>query len=691
MPQKFTNSLANQTSPYLLQHAHNPVNWFAWEPAALQKAKTENKVILVSIGYSACHWCHVMEKESFENETVAELMNSNFINIKIDREERPDLDHIYMDAVQAISGSGGWPLNVFLTPDAKPFYGGTYFPPINAFNRSSWTDVLNQISQSWKEKENEIISQAENLTAYLQQSNKFSSNNFVPLIEPGKNEFSIDDCHNMFAAIDKTADKIWGGFGKAPKFPQTATIQFLLQYQHQTKSIPALDQALLSIDKMLQGGIYDHIDGGLSRYSTDNEWLVPHFEKMLYDNALLIDILCDAWQITGLLKYKEAILHIISFVKLELLHPEGGFYAALDADSEGVEGKFYVWSKNEIELILQKDAPIFCKYFDISNEGNWEEVNILRILQPAPQFIIENNPDDVSFYNTIQNCLEKLKIVRTKRVKPSLDDKIILSWNGLMLKSIAKAAQVLQDDSLKIWGEKNFEFLEKSFQKQASMPEMWHTFKGGEATYPAFLDDYAYLIAACIQLYYTTFKDKYLEKAKMYTIYVIEHFSDEKNLFFYFTNKHQTDIIARKIEIYDGATPSGNSIMATNLLSLSIIYNTTDWQLRALNMLRSVKDSVIKFPGSFAIWASLLQQFCFGTNEIAVVGPAANQLAQEITIHYLPYKIIMASTMAKDHFPLLQNKYLSSETLMYWCHDYKCLQPSRTITEFLSYINPSLN
>lgn len=686
MLHKFTNNLAEETSPYLLQHAHNPVNWFAWGADALQKAKAENKVILVSIGYSACHWCHVMERESFENETVAALMNANFINIKIDREERPDLDHIYMDAVQAISGSGGWPLNVFLTPEAKPFYGGTYYPPVKAYNRSSWTEVLQSISQSWIEKENEIISQADNLTAYLTQSANIAQKSAVPVFQESDKVFNIIDCDNMFAAILKTADKEWGGFGNAPKFPQTATIKYLLQYQHISKNEAALTQALLSIDKMLEGGIYDQVGGGLARYSTDKEWLAPHFEKMLYDNALLIDVLCDAFQITGLLKYKTAILNIIAFVKTELTQEEGGFYAALDADSEGIEGKYYVWNKIEIDEILGKDAPLFCKYFDISTEGNWEGVNILRILQDAPKFIIENNLDEVSFNEFIINCLNKLKLKRSGRIKPALDDKIILGWNALMLKSIAQAASILQDQSLADIAEKNYAFLENKFNKTPLLPEMWHTYKNGQAKYPAFLDDYAYLISACLQLYEINFNVVYLEKANIYTQHVIDNFGDEENIFFYYTNAGQTDVIVRKKEIYDGATPSGNSIMALNILKLSIVFDKPEWRLRSVSMLLSIKNSVLKFPGSFGIWASLLQQICTDTFEVAVVGENAIELAKQITQNYLPYKVIMASKKGDEKFPLLKSKYRSIETLIYLCKQYNCLQPSRTITEFLTYV-----
>ena len=352
-----------------MQHAHNPVDWYPWGDEALERAKTEDKPILVSIGYSACHWCHVMERESFEDEATAQIMNENFINIKIDREERPDLDHIYMDAVQAMSGTGGWPLNVFLTPDAKPFYGGTYFPPKRAFNRASWPEVLESITTIFKEKRDEINSQADYLTQHLVQSN-------LPQKSDNNRSFEARDMEPIYQNIMKSADKDWGGFGTAPKFPQTFIIQFLLRYHYVNfktgESSEALQQALLSLDKMIEGGIYDQIGGGFARYSTDKEWLAPHFEKMLYDNALIVSVLSEAYQLTGKLLYKDVIEETLEFVTRELQHAEHGFYSALDADSEGEEGKFYVWARHEVEHILGADAPIFCKYFDISDKGNWE-------------------------------------------------------------------------------------------------------------------------------------------------------------------------------------------------------------------------------------------------------------------------------------------------------------------------------
>ena len=675
MHSTFTNRLINETSPYLLQHAHNPVEWYPWGEEALEKAKVEDKIILVSIGYSACHWCHVMERESFENESVANLMNANFVNIKIDREERPDLDHIYMDAVQAISGSGGWPLNVFLTPQAKPFYGGTYFPPQKAYNRSSWTDVLNSIIQAWKERKNEIEAQAENLTDHLLKANSFGA--IVNTIDHNNEQEikTIEQCDQMFANIMKTADTRWGGFGKAPKFPQTFTIQYLLRYHYFTGNEEALQQALLSIDKMLMGGIYDHIGGGLARYSTDEEWLAPHFEKMLYDNALLINILCDAYQLSAHKKYADAIRKTISFVQNELLSSEGGFYAALDADSEGEEGKYYVWQKNEVEVILGENAELFCAFFDITEQGNWEEKNILRNLHSIEDFAITRGLDQEQFEKTIQQCLQKLFNQRSNRIKPSLDDKIILSWNTLMLQSIAKAAVVLQEPAYKEIAVTNFIFLKNKFTHSQASLQLMHTYKNGISKYVAFLDDYAYFIAALLQLYKTSFSENYLLLAFDYCNYVIENFSDEESCFFYFTHQDQKDVIVRKKEIYDGATASGNSVMAENLLQLSIIFDNAQWRARSNQMVQTLSNSILKYPGSFGVWASLLLFQVTGINEVVVIGTNYANLSNEILLKYVPNMVMMSSKNGNEAFPLLAAKPSSKTENIFLCKNYACLAP----------------
>ena len=686
MHSSFTNRLINETSPYLLQHAHNPVNWYPWGEEALSKARAEDKILLVSIGYSACHWCHVMERESFENESVAELMNAHFVSVKVDREERPDLDHIYMDAVQAISGSGGWPLNVFLTPSAKPFFGGTYFPPEKAYNRSSWTDVLNGIVQAWKEKKNEIEAQAENLTDHLQKANNLAS--MVNSIDLSIKEqgATIEQCDLMFATIMKSADIHWGGFGKAPKFPQTFTIQYLMRYHYFTGNQEALQQALLSIDKMLMGGIYDHIGGGLARYSTDKEWLAPHFEKMLYDNALLINILCDAYQLSSQKKYSDAIRKTISFVSNELLSDEGGFYAALDADSEGEEGKYYVWQKDEVDAILGDDAEIFCAFFDITDRGNWEEKNILRNLKPISEFAVERGLDKEQLEQTMQQCLHKLSLQRQNRIKPSLDDKIILGWNALMLQSIAKAAVVLKEPVYEKMAVSNFLFLQKNLVSVTDSSALVHTYKNGVSKYPAFLDDYAYMIAALLQLYKTSCTESYLLTARDYCSYVIDNFSDEESCFFYFTHRDQKDIIVRKKEIYDGATPSGNSVMAENLLLLSIVFDIPAWRSRHNKMLNILSASIIKYPGSFGIWASLLLHQVMGINEIAVIGPDFSGIANDVLLNYIPNMVIMSSAVGNESFPLLAHKSSHEQNNIYLCKNQSCLAPFLSTSSLLKEI-----
>ena len=672
----YTNKLIHETSPYLLQHAHNPVNWYPWGTEALEKAKSENKIILVSIGYSACHWCHVMERESFENEATALVMNEHFINIKIDREERPDLDHIYMDAVQAITGSGGWPLNVFLTPDARPFYGGTYFPPVNAFNRSSWLDVLAGINKSWKERSYEIISQAENLTAHINKAGSFMYD-AIKMEGTSQNDFfKWEMAEEMFEAIMKTADTAWGGFGKAPKFPQTFTIALLFHYYHYTKNEQALKQALLSVNKMLEGGIYDHVAGGLARYSTDNEWLAPHFEKMLYDNALLIDVLCDAYQITRLEYYKKAIIKTIAFVENDLQHDEGCFFAALDADSEGIEGKYYVWQKEEINQLLEENAALFCNFFDVSETGNWEQANILRILKPLDAYALEKNIKAVDFEKMMNDCLATLNAERNKRVKPGLDEKIILGWNALMIKAIAKAAIVLQNKHYTQIAVKGYLFIEGNFIVKDNNGEMYHTWKNGQAKYPAFLDDYAYYIDACLKLYEATYSTIYLQKAKLLCEYVCNNFSDEEAVFFYFTQAAQQDVIIRKKEMYDGAIPSGNAVMAANLLKLSIIFDEQSWRSRVDKMLVAIAPAACKYPGSFGIWSSLLMQHFKGINEITVVGSSANEVASKIQCNFfIPDKVLMSAVDTLKNYPMLEGKISNKTIVIYLCKNNTCFPP----------------
>jgi uncharacterized protein YyaL (SSP411 family) len=677
---KHTNQLIHETSPYLLQHAHNPVHWYAWGEEALTLAKKLDKPILVSIGYAACHWCHVMERESFEDEATAKLMNDCFINIKIDREERPDLDYIYMDAVQAMSGSGGWPLNVFLTPDTRPFYGGTYFPPVAAFNRMSWSDVLTNVHKAYRERKHEIEAQADNLLEHIKSSNSFGIEDNLP-----KDDFFTKENVDLIASnILKQADKKWGGFGKAPKFPQVFSIQYLLRHYHFTKDENALEQALLSLDKMTQGGIYDHIGGGFARYSTDEKWFAPHFEKMLYDNALVIGVLSEAYQLTKKEKYAETIKHTMQFIQREMMGKEGGFYSALDADSEGIEGKFYTWSKNDIEKILHDDALLYCELYNISEEGNWEHDSIVWMTTSMESFAEQKEIDVEDLKTKMSLCHTKLLSQRNKRIRPMTDDKILLGWNALMNTACSKAYAAIGDEAYKQFAIDNMFFLEQSMQNEKG--NWLHTFKDGHAKISAFLDDYAYLIEAYIHLQEITGDASYLTKSKQVTEYVIEHFKEDTSGYFFYTNKDQTDAIVRKKEVYDGATPSGNAIMANNLLYLSIVFDIKLWDDWAKKIIRPLKKTIFNYPTSFGIWAGLVQKVFFGTKEIIIIGENATQTLPKLLELYRPNKILQSSNAENECFPLLRGKYPPSGVLFYLCNDYICETAVDSLSSFLAKV-----
>ena len=674
------NELSTETSPYLLQHAQNPVHWQPWGKSALELAKKLDKPILVSIGYSACHWCHVMERESFEIEETAAIMNEYFINIKIDREERPDIDHIYMDAVQAMTGSGGWPLNVFLTPEGKPFYGGTYFPPVKAFNRASWMDVLLSLADSWKNRRVEMEEQAEKLIEHLKKSNNLGAvKNFINR-QDAVTSFTKSDCIQIKDNFLATADVKEGGFGKAPKFPQTFSINCLLQLSYFLKDEEALAHAELSLTKMYLGGIYDQLAGGLCRYSTDGEWLAPHFEKMLYDNALFIIALSNAYLLTKKEIYKDAVENVCNFIFAEMKNKDGGYYAAIDADSEGVEGKFYVWEKKEIENILGKDAAFFNAYFDVSEEGNWEHKNILRVLNPLEKVAKEFKIDFNEGEEIIDVSKNKLLVERNKRVRPGTDDKILLGWNALLITAFCKAYAVLQEDKYKQAGIDLFNFIEENFEDNNGI--YFHTYKNGVGKYPAFLDDYTYLVEACIHLQEITAEEKYLYKAKKITENIIDNFEDTESAFFFFTSKDQDDVVVRKIEIYDGATPAADSIMAKNLIYLSLVFNNTEWHYRAITMIESLKIIIVKHPSSFGIWASTAINLTAGINEIAIIGKYMMPEVQNVLHEFIPNKILQGSFNKSDLF-LLHDKPISEELSIYLCKNFACSAPLKSVTELI--------
>lgn len=678
---EFTNHLIHETSPYLLQHAHNPVNWYPWGSQALNQAVQEDKPILISIGYAACHWCHVMERESFEDAAVAAIMNEHFINIKIDREERPDLDHLYMNAVQTMTGSGGWPLNVFLTPERKPFYGGTYFPPVPLPNRPSWQQVLLGVANAFQNKRNDIESQAESLTGHLVQSNSFGLSN-----PPAHKNFSSEVFHTIFERIMATADTQNGGFGNAPKFPQTFTIQYLLRHFYYSGNEKALHQAQLSLNKMIYGGIYDHLGGGFARYATDNKWLVPHFEKMLYDNALLIIVLSEAFQLTQNNLYADTIQHTIDFTERELMNEEMGFFSAIDADSEGVEGKYYIWDKKEIESILGENAAIFCARYNISEKGNWEGRNILNVNCSPEEFAAQQHLNPETLASILSTCKLKLMEARRKRIPPLTDDKIILSWNALMNMACSKAYMATGKERYKTLAIKNMEFLLTRFT-DAKSGDWFHTYKKGINKHPAFLDDYAFLVQALIYLQEITGNQDYLHISKRIMELIIDNFSEKETGFFFYTHRNQQDIIFRTREIYDGATPSGNAVMAWNLHYLSIVFELADWKSRALQICTSLDTLTEKYPTSFGMWASVRYDFFNGLNEIAVVGDRYIEESFNIITTYLPNKVIQSAAENNTAFPLLTKRHVKDNTYIYLCRNYNCLSPVQKSSELLQLID----
>ena len=675
-----TNQLIKASSPYLLQHAHNPVDWFFWGDEALQKAKTENKPILISIGYSSCHWCHVMEKESFENEATAAFMNENFINIKIDREERPDLDHIYMDAVQAMTGSGGWPLNVFLTPDLKPFFGGTYFPPKNAHGRNSWTETLMLISKAFKDRKNEVEEQAEKLTSYLKNSSSLGKLNAVDV-----NELDKTTLKTIAENLLNKADKVWGGFGASPKFPQSYSILFLLRHYHFTKDEICLQQAMLSLDKMILGGIYDHVGGGFARYSTDERWFAPHFEKMLYDNALLVSTLAEAFQITKKELYQKTIHQTLDFISREMMSSEFAFYSALDADSEGVEGKFYTWSKAEIKTILKEDTKLFCEIFNITEHGNWEETNIIYLKKSLNEIAVEIKMDEEKLDSFVNDCKRKLLEQREKRIRPLLDDKTLCSWNALMNIAFVKAFIATGKNEYRIIAEKNMNFM---LNKMVENEVLFHCYKNNISYNEAFLEDYTYLIWALIHLQEITGNQDYLIEAQKLTNVIIENFVDFDSNYFFFTPENKKNILVRKVDLYDGATPSANAVLVHCLQYLSAVFFNDDYKILADKMLQGVQSAVEKYPTSFSVWALAIQQVVHQTKEIVVTGFDANKEILNVHQVYIPNKILLVSSHENSNIiPLLKDKNFSSSIQYYLCQNQTCFPPINNLQKFLHLYN----
>jgi uncharacterized protein YyaL (SSP411 family) len=667
---KFTNDLSKETSPYLLQHAHNPVQWKPWSANLFETATALDKPILLSIGYAACHWCHVMERESFEDEAVAEYMNAHFINIKVDREERPDIDHIYMDALQAMTGSGGWPLNIFLLPNGQPFYGGTYFPPQAMQNRASWMDVLKGVQAAFDNNRDKLVEQATHLTQHLLQSNIKALQS-----QEAESVATIEAFQLLAQRILQNADTQWGGFGVAPKFPQTFSIQVLFRNYFQNKDQASIVHAIRSIDKMIQGGIYDHVGGGFSRYSVDAMWQAPHFEKMLYDNALILGLLAEAYQITKKPIYLNVMQATFDFLQRELYNGEGGYYAALDADSEGVEGKFYTWSYTEIKEIIDPTVfDDFVAYYQVTPNGNWEHTNILWT----------QNEIEKEWEPVWQNEIKKLFAARAVRIRPALDHKVILGWNAMGIIGFCKMYAATAIDQYKLAAIECMQWLEGNLYHNDAH-YFYHSIANGSPKATAFLDDYANLIQAYIQLQEITGNIDYLIQAKKWMEYVHDNFIDEEGLYFYYTASYQKDVIIRKKESYDGAQPSGNALICSSLNYLGHVFDLSTWITHAEKMMHSMRPSLLQYPSSFSCWAQSFYQMSTGMTELVGVGPTVHQSLPAFIAPFLPNTIRITSQEQDARIALLKDKECI-DNQYFICKNKTCSLPMSSIELILANI-----
>ena len=673
---QYTNPLINETSPYLLQHAHNPVNWKAWNTETLQQAKDEKKLMIISIGYSACHWCHVMEKESFEDSTVAAVMNKNFISVKVDREERPDVDQIYINAVQLMTGSAGWPLNVITLPDGRPVWGGTYF------TKKAWINSLEKIQKLYDKNPQNLIDYADKLEEGIKS---------MDLIEVNTNELNFIDfpIENTIKSWSTTFDNKYGGPNRAPKFMMPNNLNYLLRYGIKNKDEQILDYVYLTLDNIAYGGVYDHIGGGFSRYSTDIKWHVPHFEKMLYDNAQLVSLYSQAYKATKNPLYEEVVKETLNYVKREMTHKDGAFYSSLDADSvsehgELEEGAYYVFNKKELELQLEKDFSIFSEYYNVTNYGKWEKENYVLIRKKSDQEIIaEFSISQEELNQKKKNWKQLLLAYRNNRPKPRLDDKTLTSWNALMIKGYVDAYKAFQVPEYLNAAETNAQFLiNHQLQENGALN---HSYKDGKSTINGYLEDYAAAIDAFIALYEVTLNELWINKADELAAYTFENFFDAEKNMFYFTSKEDEKLVARNFEYRDNVIPASNSMMAKNLLILSHHFDNKKYLSTASKMLHNVQPEIESYPSGFSNWLDLMANFQDNFYEVVVVGKDASKKIAELNARYLP-NILIAGSTSESKKPLLNYRYIDGETLIYVCVNNSCKLPVSNISKALNFI-----
>ncbi|MCF6183941.1 MAG: thioredoxin domain-containing protein [Bacteroidales bacterium] len=659
---KYTNHLIHENSPYLLQHAHNPVNWYPWGDEALKKAQDEDKLIIISIGYSACHWCHVMAHECFENEEIAKIMNDNFICIKVDREERPDIDNIYMTAVQLITGRGGWPLNCFALPDGKPVYGGTYFRP------NDWKKILLNLSESYKLDKTKFLETAKNIQAGIQKS-EFSFS------ESADNTFDFIKIRKATERFISNFDTKYGGTNYSPKFPMPVLWNYFLEYSFYSNDKNIKSQVELTLSSIAKGGIYDQLAGGFSRYSTDAKWIVPHFEKMLYDNAQLVSLYSKAYLLTGNDLYKNVVFQTTEFIKNEMTSPENAFYSSYDADSEGEEGKYYVWTKTEIEALLKEKSKLFCDYYNVSNIGNWENgKNILYVNEKSDKVFEKYNLSEKAINEQKQILLKE----RKKRVKPGLDDKILTSWNALMISGYIDAYEVFGKREYLQSAENAANFIiEKLLSSNLGLKR---SYKNGNAKINAFSDDYVFTAEAFIKLYQASGNEKYLQTAKLLTDYLLTHFYDKKSGMFFYTSDKDAKLTVRQKEISDNVIPASNSVAAKNLYSLGIMFSDSRYLDISKKMVLKTEENLLSNLNYFAAWASLYLYFSKPSYELVIVGKDYKTFKEKLTEKYRP-DVFFAGVPGKSVIPVFKDRYKKGETLIYVCRNYVCKQPVKTVAE----------
>ncbi|WP_316794047.1 thioredoxin domain-containing protein [Pedobacter frigoris] len=664
------NSLIKASSPYLLQHAYNPVNWYEWGTEALEKAKSENKLILVSIGYSACHWCHVMERESFENHEVAEVMNQHFICIKVDREERPDIDQIYMLAIQLMTGSGGWPLNCICLPDQRPIYGGTYF------KKEDWINVLLSVADLWKNDPDKAKQYADRLTDGIRNAEKI-----VPNIK--QEDYTEVQLKEITDPWKLYFDMSEGGYNRAPKFPLPNNWQFMLRYSRLMNDDATHVSALLTLEKMAMGGIYDHVGGGFARYSVDGQWHVPHFEKMLYDNGQLISLYAEAYQYSHNPLFKDIVAETVIWLEREMTSEEGLFYSALDADSEGVEGKFYVWDKKEFEAIVGEDAELLAGYYHVTEEGNWEEeqTNILLTRFSLDEYADVRGLTIIDLQKKIRAAKAKLLEARSKRVRPGLDDKCLTAWNAMAIKGLAEAAEIFNQEHYYQLAVRAADFIIGDLGAEDG--GLYRNYKNGKASIPGFLDDYAFFIDALISLYQCDFSEHWLREARRLTDYVLSNFEDMESPMLFYTADSGEALIARKHEVMDNVIPSSNSVMAQNLHKLGLLFDHEGYSRKAADMLAAVHPQIKTYGSAYSNWAIQLLNEVFGVNEIALTGEDVSEQKRLLNTHYIPNKITLSGT--NSELPLLKDKQ-SFETKIYICRNKVCQLPVATVDEALKLI-----